>query len=582
MQPLIKLLKPHLGFVISIALLGFVSNVLAIYVPKLVAQAIDKFQAAPDISTALGQVQGSLIFMFSIVVITLVIFLVQILLTTYLTEKVAYGLREKLINKISNQSYGYIASSTPGRILTVMTSDVGAVKGIISQSLITLLGAIVIFFGAAIFLLTINLRLALYTLAVIPLIVISFGVVFGSIGALFGKAQEVVEKISNTISETIVGSSLVRVLHSVSMEMDKFKVVNHESKSIGTQIVRSFALLIPIVTVLANAITLIILWFGGKQVIDGTLSIGNFSSFFLYATMFIWPIFVIGFTAPELSRGAVSLKRINDVLDAPVLTEEGTFDGKIMGNIEFKNVSLRYKTEEGEERTILKDISFTLSANSRNAIVGPTAAGKTQLFYLIAGLVKPSEGTILIDGKEVSEYKTEALLSQIGLVFQDSIVFNTSLRENIELSGKTSEEAISKALKTSELEGLVKELKKGLDSLVSERGTSLSGGQKQRLMLARALAIDPKILLLDDFTARVDQATEASILKNVREHYPQVTLVSITQKVEPIKDYDNIIVLMEGELVAVGKHEELLHNSFEYKQIFESQQSTESITANKK
>jgi ATP-binding cassette subfamily B protein len=172
-----------------------------------------------------------------------------------------------------------------------------------------------------------------------------------------------------------------------------------------------------------------------------------------------------------------------------------------------------------------------------------------------------------------------SLLSHLGLVFQDSILFNTTLRENIAFTDTVLKDnhAIEKALQTAELEKLVEELPQGLETMVSERGTSLSGGQKQRLMLARALSIDPQILLLDDFTARVDQYTEKQILENISANYKDVTLVSITQKVEPIKNYDQIIVLMEGEIVGTGTHEQLMQDSFEYKQICESQLSTDTI-----
>jgi ATP-binding cassette subfamily B protein len=198
----------------------------------------------------------------------------------------------------------------------------------------------------------------------------------------------------------------------------------------------------------------------------------------------------------------------------------------------------------------------------------------------MSGLIRPTTGEILIDGRPISEYKITPLLKHIGLVFQDSILFNTSMRENIAFSNesKDKDQHIQKALDTAELASLIQELPQGLDTEVSERGTSLSGGQKQRLMLARALAVNPQILLLDDFTARVDQHTEKSILTNVAQNYPDVTLVSITQKIEPIQGYDQIIVLMEGEIVGTGTHDVLLRDSFEYKQIYESQLSTETIT----
>jgi ATP-binding cassette subfamily B protein len=263
-----------------------------------------------------------------------------------------------------------------------------------------------------------------------------------------------------------------------------------------------------------------------------------------------------------LSRAGVSLKRINEVLDAPIKKNTGTLKKTIQGKIEFKNVSYG---------PILKDISFTIEPQTRTAIIGPTGGGKTQLFYLMSGLIAPSSGEILIDGTPIQEYDQETLFTQIGLVFQDSIIFNATLRENISLQGKGE---IEKALEVAELDELVKDLPQGLNTMISERGTSLSGGQKQRLMLARALAIHPKVLLLDDFTARVDITTEKSILNNINKEYIDITIVSITQKIEPIKSYDHIIVLMEGELVGEGRHDDLLNTSFEYQQIYQSQQTT--------
>lgn len=565
-----------MGWIISIAVLGIISNILYLSVPRLAALAIDQFQIT-------GSASREITLFLIAISISFVLALAQIFIATYISKKIGFDVRNKLINKVSNQSYGYVSTSTPGRLLTVLTSDVDGVITIVSQTAITILGAVVVLLGSIVMLLTINIRLALYTLSVLPFLIIAFGAIFMSLGTLFQKAQETVEKISSVISETIVGASLVRVLSSFKNEMDKFYVAIEEGRQVGIKIVKGFALLIPIITILSQIAVIIILWFGGQQVIAGTLTIGNFSAFFAYVGMFTWPLFVIGFVGSGLARGFVSLGRINEVLDAPIEEEKGEYDAKnIKGDIEFNNVSLSYKDDSGVERQVLKNISFKINANTRNAVVGPTAAGKTQIFYLMAGLVKPSAGDILIDGKHIDEYTSESLLSKIGLVFQDSIVFNTTLRENIGFSSETPDEDIKKAIQTAELEGLVAQLKHGVDSLISERGTSLSGGQKQRLMLARALAVDPKILLLDDFTARVDIATEASILKSVKNNYPEVTLISITQKVEPIKDYDNIIVIMEGELIASGTHNELLDNSFEYKQIFESQKSTENLEKNKK
>ncbi len=580
-----KLIKSYYGWAIVVVVLGFASNILSLFVPKLSARVIDSVDFSAlghvgNIATSTGYVwPSSLTLLLVLALITLVIAVVQIYLSTYFSEKVALDLRHKLTAKISSQSFGYISDSTPGRLLTIVTSDVDAVKNVISQGLVTLLGAVVTLIGSAILLMTINLRLALYTLSVIPALILVFIFVFGTLGRLFRQSQENLEKINSVINETIVGSALVRVLNSASSEIAKFFNINSKSRDTGLGIVKNISALIPMIVLLSNTATLIIIWFGGRQVISNTLSLGNFSAFFSYSAMFIWPLFVLSFVGTSISRGGVSLKRISDVLDSEVAEDIGDNVSAIVGDIEFKNVSLNYKGENGEERTVLKDISFKINAKTKTAIVGPTAAGKTQLFYLMSGLVAPTSGEILIDGKPMSSYKTSELLSHIGLVFQDSIIFNTSLRENIAFAGghAKQEDLLQKAIATAELNDLVAQLPKGLDSLVSERGTTLSGGQKQRLMLARALAIDPQILLLDDFTARVDIATELSILKNVKENYPNTTLISITQKVEPIKDYDKIIVIMEGELVATGTHSELLKSSFEYGQIYQSQMTTEKI-----
>ena len=270
-----------------------------------------------------------------------------------------------------------------------------------------------------------------------------------------------------------------------------------------------------------------------------------------------------------IARASASYQRIHTILETPDFVDKGTVNKQLRGNINLKNVSVYYG-----ENPALKNISFNVEGGTRTAIIGPTAAGKTQILYLLTTLIKPKEGQIIYDDVNVNEYNQGSLLSQIGLVFQDSIIFNLSLRENIAFNSEVTESDLQKAIETAELDDFIKTLPEGLDTIVSERGSSLSGGQKQRIMLARALAINPKILLLDDFTARVDTLTEEKISQNVKQNYPGITLVSVTQKINPVKDYDQIIVIMEGELIAKGKHNFLMQNSPEYVQIYQSQKST--------
>jgi len=315
--------------------------------------------------------------------------------------------------------------------------------------------------------------------------------------------------------------------------------------------------------------TLAILAMGGNFVIKGSMSLGDYSAFSNYLAMLIFPILIIGFMSNVIAQASASYARISGVLNAPDPVETGNLKKELEGSIAVKHVSVSYK-----DKNVLKDISFTVPAGSRTAVIGPTAAGKTQLLHLLTALTRPNSGTIEYDGHPIAEYEKESFHQQIGFVFQDSIMFNMSIRENIAFSDIVTDESLAKAIETAELRDFIDSLPDKLNTVVSERGTSLSGGQKQRIMLARALAIQPRILLLDDFTARVDTPTEQKILANVRRNYPGITLLSVTQKIAAIEDYDQIILLMESEMIASGTHQQLMATCPEYIQIYQSQRST--------
>jgi ATP-binding cassette subfamily B protein len=286
--------------------------------------------------------------------------------------------------------------------------------------------------------------------------------------------------------------------------------------------------------------------------------------------MLIFPIIMIGFMSNIIASATASYGRIRKVLDEPPPKDPGVILTDIRGNIRLENVHLSYG-----EKPVLKKVSFSIAEGSKTAIIGPTAAGKSQLLYLLSNLITPDEGKIEIDGVSIEEYSRDVFHQQLGYVFQDSVLFNISLRENIAFNDNVKEEFLAKAIETAELHEFIESLPNKLDTLVSERGTSLSGGQKQRIMLARALALNPKILLLDDFTSRVDRQTENKILCNIENNYPDLTLVSVTQKIAPVRHFDQIILLMEGELIASGTHKYLLEHSPEYIQIYSSQKTTQ-------
>ncbi len=543
-------------------LFALLSNALNLVIPKIVQQGIDDYgKGRFDV--------GSILLQFSLAAVLIFIFMYfQSIVQTYASEKVARDLRTRLSAKISQQSYLYIQEATPGKLLTNLTSDVDAIKMFVSQAIVSIVSSIVLIIGASILLLQINWRLGLIVLLIIPIIALTFMFVLKKVRVLFKKGQEVVDKLNKVINESILGAALIRVLNAQATEYNKFMDISLEAKTLGMSILRLFAMLIPVIVFTANMARLAVLALGGHYVISGGMTLGEFAAFNSYIAILIFPILVIGFMSNVIARASASYARIYSTLHAPDTVDSGTVSRTLDGNIEVKDVSVYYG-----EKAALKNVSFSVKAGSRTAIIGPTAAGKTQLLYLLTTLTRPREGVITYDDIPLGEYRQESLLAQVGLAFQDSIIFNMSLRENIAFNTAVNEAAMDKAIRTAELQDFVATLPEQLNTLVSERGNSLSGGQKQRVMLARALAIEPQVLLLDDFTARVDAATEEKILKNVQLNYPGITLLSITQKVSSVKDFDQIILLMEGEVVASGTHEELMSSCPEYVQIYDSQQS---------
>jgi len=386
---------------------------------------------------------------------------------------------------------------------------------------------------------------------------------------LFKRGREVIDALNKIINESIMGAAMIRVLNSQQPESMKFLESNLESRNLGLSILRLFSTLIPVIMFVSNMAVVTILAMGGHFVIAGTMSLGNFAAFNSYIMMLIFPILMIGFMSNIIAMASASYQRVNDVLDAPVNDAAGTIESNIRGDIDVKDISLFYG-----DKPVLKNISFSVGAGSKTAIIGPTAGGKSQLLFLLTNLISPDSGTIEFDGIEAGKYTRHMFHSQIGFVFQDSIIFNMSIRENIAFSDTVTNESLEKAIATAELTDFIESLPRKLDTIVSERGASLSGGQKQRIMLARALAVNPKILLLDDFTSRVDRNTENRILCNLENNYPGLTLISVTQKIAPVRHFEQILLLMEGEIIAAGKHKDLKESSPEYVQIYSSQRST--------
>ena len=560
-----SLLKPYRGMVILLIFFALLSNGINLLIPRIIARGIDAYPAHYTLKEVLIEFLSAAGFIF-------IFTYLQSIIQTNTAERVARDLRSRLAAKISTQSYMDIEKANPSKLLTNLTSDVDSVKLFVSQAFVTIVSSLILIFGTCFMLFSINWRLAFAVISIIPIIATAFYMMTKRVRPIFLKGRTVVDKLNKVINETILGSALIRVINAQQPEYEKFMAANREARNLSMSILKLFALLIPIIVLVASFAGVTILTVGGRFVINGTMTLGSFAAFNSYLSLLIFPIILIGFMSNVIAQSTASYQRIHEVLVMPDSPDTGTITENLQGDISMQDVSVTYG-----QKPVLKKISFSTSKGSTLAIIGPTAAGKSQLLYLLTGLIKAGEGRVEFDGRNIDEYNKENFYRHVGFVFQDSILFNMSIRENIAFSNRVSDESLEKAIETAELKEFIASLPDKLDTIVSERGTSLSGGQKQRIMLARALAINPRILLLDDFTARVDTNTEKKILDNLRNNYPDITLISVTQKIASASTFDLVILLMEGEIIASGTHVELMATSPEYVQIYQSQQSTHEL-----
>ncbi|WP_029277534.1 ABC transporter ATP-binding protein [Pedobacter borealis] len=558
-----SLLGNYRGLIFMLILFALLSNGINLLLPKIIANGIDSY------TNKTFNLQ-SILLQFSLAIVLVFIFTyLQSIVQTYASERVARDLRTRLSDQISRQSHAYIIQANPSKLLTNLTADADSIKMFVSQAIVSICSSIFLIVGASILLLMINWKLALCVIAIVPIIGGAFFYVLSKVKVLFKKSREVIDWLNKVISESILGSALIRVINSQALEYNKFIDANAKARDLGISILRMFASLIPVIVFTANLSGLCILVLGGHFVITNSMTLGEFTAFSSYLTLIIFPILVIGFMSNVIAQATASYQRIESVLNAAEIKHPGTLSTQLRGEVEAKDLNLSFG-----QKPVLKSVSFSAKAGSKTAIIGPTAAGKTQLLYILTGLIEADSGAVLFDNEEIKKYNQENFHQQVGFVFQDSIMFNMSIRENIAFSDTVTDESLAKAIATAELKDFVDALPDQLNTIVSERGNSLSGGQKQRIMLARALAVNPKILLLDDFTARVDTNTEKRILENIQQNYPGLTLLSITQKIASVEHYDKVILLMQGEIISEGTHQELLKSSPEYVQIYNSQQST--------
>lgn len=534
------------------------------------AQLVEKLNA--DVANA----PQSLIIALSAIVGFAVLRGVFAFLQAYWAEKnsqaVAYDLRNDLYAKIQNLSFSYHDKNQTGQLMIRATDDVEKVRLFIGQGLLQLVGAIILLGGTVIILFSTNTTLAWTAMPILPVALVLF-MIFGTISQpLFAKVQQKLSTLNTVLQENLAGIKVIKAFTREAEQQRKFRAAADDTMNQAIDVARLFTFLFPLVFMIANLGQAAILYVGGEQIIAGTLSLGEWQEFSLYLIYLFFPIAQFGFIITQLGQASASAERIFEILDTKneiVDKPDAIVLPDVTGEIRFEDVTFRYY---GGGAPVLNKVSFEAKPGETIALLGATGSGKSTIINLLPRFYDPSEGRITIDGHDLRDVKLDSLRKQIGIVLQETTLFSGSIRDNIAF-GKpdASREEIEAAARAAQAHDFILSFPDGYDTHVGERGVTLSGGQKQRVAIARALLLNPRILILDDSTSAVDLTTEAAIQKALDVLMKGRTSFVIAQRIGTVMNADKIIVLDKGEVVAIGKHADLMENHPIYAEIYNSQ-----------
>jgi ATP-binding cassette, subfamily B, multidrug efflux pump len=497
-------------------------------------------------------------------------------LYTYWAERnsqgIAFDMRNDLFSKISKLSFSYHDRNQTGQLMIRATDDVEKVRLFIGQGLLQAVGAFVLLVGTLIILLTTNPQLTLVVLPILPLALIIF-MVFGAISPpLFVKVQQRISALNTVLQENLAGIKVVKAFTREKSEEQKFGDAADALMKQQIVVARVFSFLFPLVFLIANVGQALVLYFGGRQIINNTLTLGQYQEFSLYLIFIFFPLAQLGFIISQMSQASASAGRIFEILDAKSDVEDkpdAVALPAVQGKVAFDNVTFRYF---GGGDAVLSEVSFEAEPGQTVALLGATGSGKTTIINLLPRFYDPSEGRVLIDGHDLRDVTLESLRSQIGIVLQETTLFSGTIRDNIAFGRPSaSQEEVEAAAKAAAAHDFILSFAQGYDTPVGERGTTLSGGQKQRIAIARAVLMDPHILILDDSTSAVDLETEYHIQKALDYLMQGRTSFVIAQRISTVMHADQILVLDKGRVVARGKHADLMESSELYAEIYTSQ-----------
>ena len=493
------------------------------------------------------------------------------------SRDIEFDLRNDLFARLESLSYSYYQRNRTGDIMARATNDLSAVRNLLGPAIMYTANTIVLMAGALGFMVSISPRLTLYTFLPLPAASILIQYFGRRIHERFERIQAMFSDISARAQENFSGARLIRAYVQEEAEIRAFEKENQEYIRRSLKLVRLMGMLWPTLELMMGCAVVLVLWLGGREVLSGRISVGQFVSFSTYMMQLTWPIIALGYVINLFQRGTASLVRLNEIMqeqpeikDSPGVQDlENDNDNarQIAGEIEFRGLNFSY-----EGKPVLHDLNLRIPAGSSLAIVGPTGSGKTTLVSLIPRIYDADPGTVLIDGRPIREYSLAFLRRNIGFVPQETFLFSDRIRENIALGVNTATDAeIHNAAEAANIATDIESFPEGYDTMVGERGITLSGGQKQRTAIARALIRNPKILILDDALSSVDTHTEDKILNHLRDVMRGRTTIFISHRVSTVRNADRTAVLHGGAIVELGTHDELLALNGYYTDLYNKQ-----------
>ena len=506
-----------------------------------------------------------------------------------LSRDIEFDLRNDLLDRLLLMEPEFYVRNRTGELMSRATNDLNAVRMVLGPGIMYSATTLVTMVLAVILMFRLSPTLSLWVLIPVPVVVVIVRYFGRVIHSLYEVIQAALATLSAKAQENLAGVRVIRAYAQEDAEMRAFDAPNREYVTRNLKLIVAWSLFMPVLTALIGMSLVLVLWFGGRQVIFGQISLGEFVAFYAYMVQLVFPIVALGFVTNIFQRGAASMGRLNYILDAKPSIDDSAVpapakgqESPMRGEIELRHLDFTYPTardrEVGKEngrpagRPVLRDINLRIPAGSTLAIVGPTGSGKSTLAALVARLWEAPPGSLFIDGRPIREWPLAALRSSIGFVPQDTYLFSEPLRENIAFGADGApDELVRGAAETASLDAEIAAFPNGYATLVGERGITLSGGQKQRAALARALVRDPRILILDDALSSVDTDTEERILDGLKQLMKDRTTLLISHRVSTVRSADQIVVLRDGCIVERGTHEELLVQGGYYEDLYQKQ-----------